>query len=121
MGALGIAQFMPATWTEASAVLSIGSDRRSAAGSIEAGAWYMARLRGQWRSERPERDRHSLALASYNGGLGNILAAQRACNDARLYPAIMQCLPAITGRHAAETQGYAPAIYRWWGLMDTSK
>lgn len=121
-GAEGLAQFMPATWREVSAAMGLGLvDRRLAEPSIQAGAYYMARLRGQWKSERPERDRHDLALASYNAGLGHILAAQRLCGDPRLYPDIMACLPAITGRHAAETLGYAPAIRRWHAAMEAGR
>ncbi|MFC3674644.1 transglycosylase SLT domain-containing protein [Ferrovibrio xuzhouensis] len=122
-GAEGLAQFMPATWTEVTAAMGLGAVPRSqAAVSIEAGAYYMARLRAGWSSPRPALDRHHLAQASYNGGFGNILAAQRACAENGMLPpgydAIMRCLPQITGRHAAETLGYAPAIDRWWRLME---
>ncbi len=118
-GAEGLAQFMPATWREITKAMELGLvDRRMAAPSIEAGAYYMARLRGQWKSERPEADRHNLAMASYNAGIGHILAAQRLCGDARLYEPIMACLGQVTGRHAAETRGYAPAIRRWHAAME---
>jgi len=110
---------MPATWAEVSKAMGRGLvDRRLAEPSIQAGAFYMARLRRSWSAERPEDDRHQLALASYNAGLGNILRAQQRCGQGRpdppvLYAPIMACLPAITGHHAKETLGYAPAIYRW--------
>ncbi len=114
VGAEGLAQFMPATWREISAAMGVAAvDRRTADASIQAGAFYMARLRRNWSSPRPETDRHDLAMASYNAGIGHILAAQRACEMAVLYAQIMACLPQITGRHAAETLGYAPAIRRW--------
>lgn len=117
-GAVGIAQFMPATWLAVSRQLGYGLiDRRLAAPAIEAGAYYMATLRAVWSSPRPEHDRHSLAMASYNAGTGNMLAAQRACGGALLYDDIMICLPQVTGRYAAETIGYAPAIWRWFALM----
>lgn len=121
-GAEGIAQFMPATWTEVSRAMGRELvDRRLAAPSIEAGAFYMARLRRSWSSPRPWQDRHRLALASYNAGIGHILAAQRACGEPPLYEPIMACLPAITGRHAAETLGYAPSIWRWWNAMEAGR
>src|SRR3546814_8620173 len=54
-GARVIAQFMPATWREVSAAMGWGlvspHDVRYA---VEAGAFYDARLRRQWRAERPE-------------------------------------------------------------------
>lgn len=122
LGAEGIAQFMPGTWIEVRGQMRLAPAPRNDAGaSIEAGAYYMSRLRAQWRSERPERDRHSLAMASYNAGLGHILAAQRACAMPVHYEPIMACLPGITGRHAAETLGYAPAIYRWFQRMELAR
>ena len=117
-GAEGLAQFMPATAREIWPLLGYGLvDRRLAEPSIEAGAFYMARLRRNWTAARPEADRHDLAMASYNAGLGHILAAQRACGGPPLYPDIVACLPQITGSHARETLGYAPAIRRWHRLM----
>lgn len=121
-GAEGLAQFMPATWAEITKAMGLGAvDRRMAEPSIEAGAYYMRRLRLNWSSPRPERDRHDLAMASYNAGIGHILAAQRACGGALLYEPIMACLPQITGRHAQETLGYAPRIRRWHAMMETMR
>lgn len=121
-GAEGLAQFMPATWKEVSRAMGYGVLPRSVAReAIEAGAFYMARLRGQWTAERSWRDRHSLALASYNAGLGNILAAQRACHGPADYEPIMACLPLVTGKHAKETLAYAPSIFRWWAAMETAR
>lgn len=118
-GAEGIAQFMPGTAGDVFPLLGYGAlDRRLAEPSIAAGAFYMARLRAAWSSPRPWEDRHRLALASYNAGLGHILASQRACGGALLYEPLMACLPQITGRHAAETLGYAPSIWRWWQRME---
>lgn len=121
-GAEGLAQFMPATWNEITRAMGYGLvDRRIADASIQAGAYYMARLRRQWSAPRPERDRHDLAMASYNAGIGHILAAQRLCRDPPLYDAIMACLPQITGRHARETLGYAPSIRRWHAAMEIAR
>ena len=117
-GAEGIAQFMPATWREiAPFVGAAGLPRSAARQAIEGGAYYMGRLRHAWSAPRPEDDRHRLALASYNAGLGNILAAQRACDGPSGYDAIMACLPDVTGRYANETLAYAPRIYGWFQMM----
>lgn len=122
VGAAGLAQFMPSTWAEVMKAMGAGTqDRRLAAPSIEAGAFYMAKLRRNWSAPRPWQDKHRLALASYNAGLGSILDAQAACAGAALYDAIMACLPQITGRHAAETIGYAPAIFKWWAQLEATR
>ncbi len=113
-GAEGIAQFMPGTWGEVSEKLDFeGASAFSARFAIEAGAYYMARLRRNWFAPRPEWDRHSLAMASYNAGLGSILKAQRRCGGRNLYPEIIRCLPEVTGHHAAETQTYVPRIWKY--------
>ena len=78
VGAKGVGQFMPGTWKEVSKKLGFGQvSPHIAKYSIQAGAYYMARLRKNWSSPRPEMHRHSLALASYNAGLGNMLKAQK--------------------------------------------
>ncbi|MGE0155103.1 MAG: transglycosylase SLT domain-containing protein [Reyranellaceae bacterium] len=120
-GAVGIAQFMPGTWDQVLREMGRNPalvDRRLAGPSIEAGAFYMAKLKRAWVSPRPEEDRIKLAQASYNAGMGNILRSQQRCGNPSGYEAIMACLHLVTGRHAAETRGYAPAIFRWWALME---
>lgn len=119
VGARGLAQFMPGTWREEAGRLGFGHlSPHTAEPSILAGAAYMARLRTQWRSERPESDRRELAQASYNAGLGNILAAQRRCNGARHWAEIQGCLPQVTGeRNAHETRTYTQRIAQWYGLL----
>lgn len=119
VGAAGLAQFMPATWRQVVRELRLPpgvSPHHELA--ITAGAYYMARLRRQWSAPRPADDRQRLAQASYNGGIGNMLAAQRLCGDPPLYADIIRCLPQVTGRHARETIGYVPAIARWRRLIE---
>jgi len=118
VGAAGLAQFMPATWVEVRRQLRLPpalSPHHDIA--IQAGAYYMAQLRAQWSARRPALDRHQLAQASYNAGLGHLLAAQRRCGGAALYAEIIACLPAITGRHSAETITYVDRIARWRAMM----
>lgn len=117
-GARGIAQFMPGTWRDIAPLVNAGGLSPHLAGpAIEAGALYMARLRASWKSERPEEDRRELAQASYNAGLGNLLAAQKACKGARHWPQISACLPQITEHHAQETIDYVDRIRRWYLAM----
>lgn len=121
-GAEGIAQFMPATAGDILPLLGYRAvDRRAAGPAIQAGAYYMARLRASWAAPRSEDDRHKLALASYNAGMGNLLRSQQHCGNPATYDAIMACLPQVTGRHAAETLAYAPRIYQWFHLMVTAR
>jgi len=113
-GACGLAQIMPGTWADLKRKIDLGAaDRFDVEASIEAGCFEMARLRQQWRAPRPAEDRQGLACASYNAGLGNILEAQRRCGGAAGYDAIMECLPSVTGEHAAETLGYWPKVRHW--------
>ena len=100
---------MPATWRDISLKLDIAGtpfDRHS----IDAGAFYMAKLSARWTSERPEFERHRLAQASYNSGFGNVVKSQRLCNGAPYWDEIKVCQPQVTGRHAAETIGYVTKI-----------
>lgn len=77
----------------------------------------MARLRNGWSSPRPETDRHSLAMASYNAGFGNLLKAQSACGGGVLYSEIIACLPDVTGHHSKETIGYVEKTWDWYLMM----
>ncbi len=86
--------------------------------AIEAGAYYMAKLRRAWLRDRPIAERQDLAQASYNAGLGNILKAQRLCGDARAWTAVRECLHLVTGpRNASETRAYVDHIKRWRRAM----
>jgi soluble lytic murein transglycosylase-like protein len=106
-GARGIAQFMPKTWDRWGGGLDIHDPKAS----IEAGARYMAWLIDQWRWPRPPMDRHCLAMASYNAGLGNILKAQKLSGDKSLYKQIIFPLVQITGpTNAHETRSYVQKI-----------
>lgn len=112
VGAAGIAQFMPGTWADVVRQMKLprGASPHEAALAIEAGAYYMAVLRRQWSSPRAEHERHRLAQASYNAGLGNILKAQKRCGGAALWDDIATCLPAVTGKHSRETISYVRLI-----------
>lgn len=115
VGAAGLAQFMPATWAEVAQRLNLppGSTPHGRI-AIDAGAFYQARQMAAWTARRGDYDRWQLGLASYNGGLGNMLKAQRLCGDARLWQDIEPCLPQVTGIHANETRTYVSRIKRWW-------
>lgn len=118
-GAAGIAQFMPGSWRDVERSLGWADvDPHAAKYAIPAGAFYMASLRGAWTAERTLMERHRLAQASYNAGIGNVLAAQRLCRDARLWDDIAPCLPDVTGAdNARQTVDYVAKIAKWQAEM----
>lgn len=117
VGAQGIAQFMPGTWRDAVAGAGLSPDASpyDARAAIRGAAWYTAWLRGRWTEPRSERCRQNLATASYNAGLGSILAAQRRSRAAGrpgiCWPDLRGHLPAVTGPgHSAETCRYVARV-----------
>ena len=119
VGAAGLAQIMPATWRDLTRELRLGNASPHAAIAIEAGAYYMAKLRQGWRAGRPADDRNQLAQASYNAGTGHIIRAQTICGGKMLWRDIAPCLPQVTGtNHARETTTYVDRIARYRAMME---
>ena len=120
-GARGLAQFMPATWVDIARELRIAGTPHDQV-AIDAGAYYMSKLRRTWRRDRTALERNAMAQASYNAGVGNILKAQELCGGARLWPAVRECLRLATGHaNAAETITYVARIEKWWRQMELSQ
>lgn len=115
VGAEGLAQFMPKTWTDTIRALSWPQtvSRRDAAYAIEGGAWYMRKLRAQWKTHRPVLEKHWLSTAAYNRGTGNILKDQKECGDALLWNQIREC----TALHTMETVNYVARIQKTWAAL----
>ena len=120
VGAMGLGQFMPDTWTQVSKELGFPANATAYASSynIQAHAYYMRQLRNQFKKPRPEVDRHSLALASYNAGLGNILKAQAKGGNSLLYEPMAKALPLVTGMHSIETTTYVKRIWDYVGVYN---
>ena len=122
VGARGLAQFMPGTWADVSRQLGLGLvSPHIARHSINAGAYYMVKLRNSWSSPRPAIDRWDLARASYNAGLGNLLKAQQASGGKLMYADIIAALPSVTGPHSKETISYVERIHLWHRRMTWSR
>lgn len=108
---------MPATWKEVQGKYpqyagSVWNPRYN----IIAAALYMQQQWQFWGNHRTEASRYKLALANYNAGGGNILKAQKLCNDLAEYEEIVPpCLARVTGeRNAHETTEYVHKIWNVW-------
>lgn len=119
VGACGLMQFMPGT----AAAMGL-QDRFNARASIRAGIAYDRRLWRQFTAPRPPRDRLYFAFMSYNAGLGNVLAFQRAALAAGTDPNLFETLrPHVW----PEPREYVLRIQRWhqrfvgkrWGSWET--
>ena len=115
VGAMGLCQFMPGTWKDTKQALGYPSYASAFAPdlSIQAAAFYMGKMRSIWKAPRPETDRHSFALASYNGGAGNMIKAQKLANNSPLWPPVAAELHRVTGHNSKETITY---VERIWGF-----
>lgn len=123
VGAKGLAQFMPGTWSDMRRLMRL--DRYASPFdpkvAIDAGAFYMHKLRRGWSSPRPDDDRQKLAQASYNAGFKRVLKAQKLCGMPTGYAPIIACLPCVTGRHSLETIDYVHKIEKWYLMMEVMK
>jgi membrane-bound lytic murein transglycosylase F len=99
---------MPGTWAEVSEALNLRASVYDPKANAIAAAYYMGKLGQKWILKRRDIERLRLAQASYNGGLGNVLAAQKRCNDALLWKDIEPC---VTAR---ETREYVTRIAHWY-------
>jgi membrane-bound lytic murein transglycosylase F len=119
-GAEGIAQFMPKSWADITRQLGwSGVSANQAGPAITAAAYYMMKLRAEWRRNRPILESHRLAQASYNAGLGSILAAQRLCQNAVLWETVQLCLPDVTGlQNSSQTVTYVTRIAYWRTMLE---
>ncbi len=121
VGARGLAQIMPGTAADLALQLGYGkgTSPHDVKFAINAGAFYMAKLRRAWHRDRQPLDQHWLAVPSYNAGTGTILKAQKLCADAKLWDQISPCLGAVSGaQFSRETTTYVIRIRQYWAAME---
>ena len=111
VGALSIAQVMPATGAEQLRILDASCDLTQAQCSITVGTAYSGRVIRMFTSPRPILDHLCHEALSYNAGPGSDLRAQRVagsenCDD------VLAALPQVTGKHAAQTRSYVARTRR---------
>lgn len=111
VGAMGLCQFMPATWNETQSLLNRKGSAYDPELNIMFAAHYMNRMRWYFRNESSSENRDSFAMASYNAGAGNILKAKKTCAKGEWQGVLNECLPKVTGKHAKETQTYVNRIW----------
>ena len=121
VGAQGLMQIMPGTFREISAKTGIPNQPFNSKWNISAGIYYDSTLYFQWRSPRPEIDRISKMMASYNAGIGNILKAQKICTaegspDCNTWKGVKRVAPKVTSWKSAETIGYVSRITKLMGI-----
>lgn len=117
VGAMGLTQFMPGTWKDVTSKLNISGSAYTPALNIQAQAYYMGYLMNQFKKPRPLYDQYSLAIASYNAGIGNIVDAQKLGGNSLLYAPMAKALPKVTGKHSIETTGYVSRIWDYIGIL----
>ena len=115
VGAVGVMQIMPATYTDISKRYRyIKGNSSSPKWSIAAGIYYNRSIWNLFKAKRPFQDRLDFTFGAYNAGKGNIIKAQKHAKrlelDPDLWPSIEQTLPKVTGKHSKETLSYVKKI-----------
>ena len=114
VGAKGICQFMPATWTEQERELKKTGSPFDFGLNIQFAAYYMSKQLRFWRKVPVALEADKMAVASYNAGAGNINRAWKLCQQPNSWETVATCLPRITGRHSTETITYVKKIWEFY-------
>ena len=117
VGAIGVMQLMPFTAT------GLNVNAYSARENIKGGIIYDNQMYSIFQNERGMH-RVKFMFGAYNTGAGNIINAQRLCqeNNVRtdLWRSIVCALPHITGQSASrQTIDYVVYIFRYYNLLIT--
>ena len=109
VGAIGIGQVVFPTGEEQMAILGMNCDLWEPRCNIEVATAYAGRIMRMFTSPRPIMDLLCHEAVAYNAGPGSDFRAQKVaqsenCDD------VLEALPHVTGKHAAETQTYVSRI-----------
>ncbi len=123
VGAIGVCQVMPKTFVWITDRVGMnGVDIYSARDNIFAGVAYLSWIKSEWTVKRTEWQRMQLSFAGYNAGIGNVLKAQKKCENARLWSKIKTCMVYVTGKNnSKETIDYVGKIERWYEKIGQCK
>ena len=109
VGAKGLMQLMPETFKE---IAPSNADIWQPRWNIELGIKYDYRLYEEWSSPRPFNDRMAFTFASYNGGMGNILKAQKMCKkECNLWKNVKEVGNKVNTWKQKETIHYVDRIF----------
>lgn len=116
VGARGIMQIMPATFTEVAGKTGyIEGGLDEPRWNIAAGIWYNKYQFDYWQKGRSLEERLKFMYGSYNTGRVNLRKAQREAINRGLNPrewdSLSQALPHVTGKHSRETINYVERIF----------
>ena len=111
VGAQGLSQVMPGTFMQINKESGIRGNPYDPQTNLNAGAYYMAKMRRTFKSPRPDIERHKLACASYNAGAGHIIKAQKIAGNPIDWQPVSLVLVQVTGKHSVETTNYVKRIY----------
>ena len=111
---------MPGTWADMMKQLRIdpNTPRSDVKAGIEAYTYYQGKLDYMWRTGRLPLDAHKPGLASYNGGPGSIIKAQKLCGNAVSWDQISPCVVKVTGAaNSKQTLDYVTKIFARWIVL----
>lgn len=129
VGAIGIGQFMPATWKDVARQMSFdkGVSPKIANYAIKAAGFYMRQLKNAWGlcfknlGCRTLEERHLFAVAGYNAGNGNIQKANKLAKGSIRLTDTLANLYKVTGIHHKETLSYVKRVEDYKIKYDLSK
>lgn len=116
VGAKGLMQVMPETFSEIRNEINIPKEITSPRWNIAAGIYYDKKMWNIWSDPRPLHERLKFTFASYNGGAGNILKAQKLCETkCNYWGPVKERGENVDSWRQKETIHYVSRIFKYMG------